>query len=446
MSGALGWSVTGGVGGVHARLDDLLLLAGCYADAVGPLGQALLELTAVANDPVLAAAALVDPFGGLRVGTALLHATGARGLAGAALETAALAEGLRSAVAAYRVADGVAAAALPVAGFVVGSDVGLALPVIAPLALAFPRAADRVVARCPDLATLTADGLGAAAWSSTWFLPGPPLPLMRYEDVVRIGSSLAPDTGTPAVREIATPPSAADLVPPRTAGDLLRRVALRTVAGEPPGEVAVTRLAGPDGVDRYVVELPGTDTWALRPGDDPRDLAGNLRLSTGAASTYSAAVAAVLAAAGVPPGAPVLLVGHSQGGMAAYAAAASPAVRSRWKVAGVLTAGSPLARIPVPPGVPVLALENADDVVPGLDGRWPADLRSVTTARFRRQTGSVEGNHGLDTYADAADGLPESPSVAAWRRATAGFLAGGAVISTRRYAVTRSRARRRKPP
>jgi pimeloyl-ACP methyl ester carboxylesterase len=226
----------------------------------------------------------------------------------------------------------------------------------------------------------------------------------------------------------------------------LRRVARRQAPGEPHGEVAVTRLDGPDGVDRYVVELPGTDSWPLRPGDDVRDLAGNVQLSTGTASTYTAGVAAVLAAAGVPRGAQVLLVGHSQGGMAAYAVAASPAIGRRYAVAGVLTAGSPLGRMHAPAGVRVLSLENADDVVPSLDGRWPVDVPSVTTARFRRQTGTVEGNHALDGYAAAGDELPDVPSVAAWRGAVAGFLAGGTVVSTRRSVITRSRPGSRKPP
>jgi len=222
--------------------------------------------------------------------------------------------------------------------------------------------------------------------------------------------------------------------------------------GDRPGDqgtIEVQTLTASDGSVRHVVYLPGTDDLTTTPfsqDGDVRDLPTNLRLIAGHDTTYAAGIEKAMTRAGIGPDDPVLLVGHSQGGMAAYAAAASPAVRRRWAVAGVLTAGSPLARMPVPRGVPVLALENADDVVPGLDGRWPLDLRSVTTARFRRQTGSIGGNHGLDTYAEAADALPDSPSVAAWRRSTAAFLAGGAVVSTRRFAITRSRASSRKPP
>src|SRR3712207_7152685 len=46
-----------------------------------------------------------------------------------------------------------------------------------------------------------------------------------------------------------------DAVPPRTPGDLLRRVGRRAGPGAAPGEVGVTRVTGRDGVQRWVVEL-----------------------------------------------------------------------------------------------------------------------------------------------------------------------------------------------
>lgn len=434
------WTVRGGPGGLQARLDDLSELSGLHQATGTSLGEVLGGLLAVAGDPLLAAGALLDPGGALRVEEALLHAAGPGGLGGAEAEAGALAGELRAAVVAYRLADDAVLAGRLALGQTVGSAVGLAGPALLPLALLSPAATQRLLTAHPDVVELTLAGVGALVSA-----PGElfaPVPLLSSQQAVLLAGRLVPDTGTLELRELSTPPAPGDLAAPRTPGDLLRGVARRTL----PGEVAVTRLACADGVDRWVVELPGTDSWSPRPGADVRDLAGDLRLASGRGSTYSSGVLAVLAAAGAPPGAPVLLVGHSQGGMAAYAAASSPDLRARYRVAGVLTAGSPLAAMPVPGGVPVLALEDAADVVPRLDGLPEPDLPTVTTAVFHRQTGTIAGNHDLTAYAAAADALPAAPSVLAWRRSTRDFLAESQVTSSRRFVLTRRRARPRTPP
>ena len=56
---------------------------------------------------------------------------------------------------------------------------------------------------------------------------------------------------------------------------------------------------------------------------------------------------------------PVLLAGHSQGGIAAAALAADPGFRRRHPVGAVVTSGAPIARMALPPQVSVLALEHA---------------------------------------------------------------------------------------
>src|SRR5436190_30255 len=89
---------------------------------------------------------------------------------------------------------------------------------------------------------------------------------------------------------------------------------------------------------------PGTTTRAGRP--------------TG----YAEGVRSALAAAGAGAGEPVLLVGHSLGGMVAAELARDPQLT----VAGVVTAGSPVGA--TPEGIPVLSLENRGDVVPLLSG------------------------------------------------------------------------------
>jgi pimeloyl-ACP methyl ester carboxylesterase len=59
-----------------------------------------------------------------------------------------------------------------------------------------------------------------------------------------------------------------------------------------------------------------------------------------------------------------MLVGHSQGGIAAMNLAADP----HWHVTDIVTAGSPVGNKRVPPGTRVLRVENRGDPVPLLDG------------------------------------------------------------------------------
>jgi hypothetical protein len=122
------------------------------------------------------------------------------------------------------------------------------------------------------------------------------------------------------------------------------------------GEIGVQRLVGPDGTVRFVVQLPGTESWALTPDSTARDLSTNLHTMAGGSTVYMRGIEAAMAQAGIPPGAPVMLVGHSQGGMTAAALAADPAFRRRFNVTQVVTAGAPIARFDVPAGVQVLAV------------------------------------------------------------------------------------------
>ena len=80
------------------------------------------------------------------------------------------------------------------------------------------------------------------------------------------------------------------------------------------------------------------------------------------------AVAAALAAAGVPDGARVLPAGHSQGGLHAVNLLSHEALASRYEMAGAYTYGSPTANLPTPEGTPVLHLEDEHDLTAALDG------------------------------------------------------------------------------
>ncbi|MGF0115123.1 hypothetical protein ACQFYA_02195 [Promicromonospora sp. Marseille-Q5078] len=175
----------------------------------------------------------------------------------------------------------------------------------------------------------------------------------------------------------------------------------RPGVGVPAGTLAVERVSHEDGSTSWTVLIPGTQ--ALLSPTNPFDAATDLDLMAHESADVSAAVEQALDLAGADEDEEVVLVGHSLGGIAATALAASPAFRAKHPVGGVVTAGAPTATFATPAGVPVLHLENDEELVSTVDGRSsgenPATPDRVTVGRR------------LLASADAAD-LAASGSIA----------------------------------
>ncbi|GGO73020.1 hypothetical protein [Nocardioides deserti] len=221
----------------------------------------------------------------------------------------------------------------------------------------------------------------------------------------------------------------------------------------PDGGIEVRTATAPDGSVRHVVHLPGTDDMTTLPwtrDEDARDLATNLLLLAGLDNPYQQGVVDAMTQAGIGPDEPVLLVGHSQGGMVA---AALLAAGGPFHVTDVVTAGSPTAHVEgFPPGTHVLSLEHRGDLVPLLDGEDNRDRPEQTTVRFEGAPASgVAEAHGIDRYAAAAAALDAAraegtahPSVvdAVRRLEEQGYVAGpaapaGTTVTTQLFVVTR---------
>lgn len=208
------------------------------------------------------------------------------------------------------------------------------------------------------------------------------------------------------------------------------------------GTIEIQTLHSPDGSVRYVVYLPGTDDLVSAPlthDTDVRDLATNLHLVAGDDTTYAAGIQQAMTHAGIGPHDPVLMAGHSQGGMEA---AAMLSHGTRFHITHVVTAGSPLAQVHgYPPGSHVLSLENRGDVVPLLDGRDNPDSRQQVTVQFDDHETSVAGNHALHHYARGAAAAEASsdPSIREQVRSLhrQGFLGGRGTATSRVYQITR---------
>lgn len=263
---------------------------------------------------------------------------------------------------------------------------------------------------------------------------------------------------TPAASLAAGRPAWAD-VPSSTVAEALARTADlypwgsgipgRPATGAPAGTLAVERVEHADGSVSWTVLVPGTQ--GLVSAQHPFDGVTDLDLMAGRAAEVTAAVSAALALAGARADEPVVLVGHSLGGIAAMALASSPGFRRRHRLGGVVTAGAPTATFAAPPGVPVLHLENDEELVSSLDGRSagenPATVDRVTVGRALRESnhpadraaaGGVAAAHGMATHLRTLDLARTSGSaqagdvVARLER----LLAGGR-STTRFYAAQR---------
>ena len=214
------------------------------------------------------------------------------------------------------------------------------------------------------------------------------------------------------------------------------------------GRVRVVEVVRGDGGSAWVVVVPGTQEWSPQPGADPFDLTTDVRALTGGTTVAAAGVAAALevarsrAGARSTPADPVLLVGHSQGGILAAGLASDPGFTRRNRVTHVLTSGSPVGLFPVPSTTRVLSVERGDDPVPRLDLTPNPDRSSWVTVRTPADGLPVDVRaHRLEGYVTTlrvAEGAPRGTvaGLDAWQ-ASAGVVLGRPVRSVSELRVER---------
>lgn len=191
---------------------------------------------------------------------------------------------------------------------------------------------------------------------------------------------------------------------------------LEVASGASPGEVRVDRVTSAEGEHSWQVFIPGGQ------GFDPRNVHSLLHTvsSVDSQPTPSAAmVVSVLRTVGAQKGEPIVMVGHSHGGITASMLANDPRVRAEFDVPLVITAGSPVDRHDIRPDTHVVTLEHTEDFVTGLDGvSWqakPGMTRVDRTLGESSDPGAAGGvgpihSHDYPTYIDTArlaDAHPE---------------------------------------
>ncbi|MEU0335102.1 acetoacetate decarboxylase family protein [Streptomyces sp. NPDC006193] len=135
------------------------------------------------------------------------------------------------------------------------------------------------------------------------------------------------------------------------------------------GRILVQNVRGPDGVVRYVVQAPGMAPGRPR-NDSPQDFVGAWRNLFMTDSPYTRSMLLALADYGIPRGADLALIGHSEGGIAVMNLAQDEEFCRTYRVTHVVAVGSPIdGKKPADPRTWVASITNQHDIVPVLDGR-----------------------------------------------------------------------------
>lgn len=294
----------------------------------------------------------------------------------------------------------------------------------------------------PQLLDTVLDGAALALLASPAWLPA----LRGVDDLLQTYFT----DGRPVVSAAGTDTSVPATLAPRSLADLIDGALWRDAHEEDTagitkgGEIDIKFLHHADGTRSVIVDIPGTKDWSLRGFDaDVTNLGSDLRAVQGVPSTYEQGVLKAMQRAGVRPDDHVMLVGHSLGGMVAVQAARDAVRSGRFRVTNVVTAGSPVGHTVggVPSSVQVLALENAEDLVPNADGRAnPAKRNVLTVTADVPSHDSGTAHHLDDAYESVAEATEHSgqPAVDYYLAGAEEYLDADAV-DTERYVITRAR-------
>ena len=296
--------VTGGVDGIAAHIDDLHALAAVLRTTSVALEDAVADVTAPALQWPLAAVEASYPAGITSVRRELGAERGA-----------------------LQAAD----------------DVAKALTIFVLAAAAAYSDAEQ------NVGTSFLDRLADSVWGSTSLL-SPALmasmtgvPEHDFSPVFALPRLLSPliIDGSPVLHDLGPGPTTS--IPPRTLSDLVLDLSTRN-QGQP-GEISVSFVTGADGVRRAIVDIPGTKSWNPAPVADVTSVGTDILAIAGHDTSYERGVFEALTDAGVHPDVPIMLVGHSEGGIVAVNAARDAAESGRFRITHVVTAGSPIGAL-----------------------------------------------------------------------------------------------------
>ncbi len=214
------------------------------------------------------------------------------------------------------------------------------------------------------------------------------------------------------------------VAPPAGVAELITRIP-RSSERDP--AIRIERVDGMHG-RHWIVTIPGTAGLQATGGTSPFDGAGAAGVAARQRTAGIDAVEKAMHRVKIGPGEPVLLAGHSQGGMIAAAMASDRAITAEFTISHVVTAGAPIGEAPIPGAVQVLSIEHSDDLIAKLDSAQNPDRGNWTTV-----SAPAPGAHddplrahdltGYERTAALVDASPDA-SIRAWTSGAQGFLAG----------------------
>jgi alpha-beta hydrolase superfamily lysophospholipase len=223
-------------------------------------------------------------------------------------------------------------------------------------------------------------------------------------------------------------------------------------SGQP--SILVSKVTSGKGASKktsWVVHIP--PTAAIIGGENVFDGITDVQLMGARANDLSDGIVKALKNAGAKKGQQMVMIGHSLGGIAAVATSQTKQFRKNFSAPSIITLGSPIASVPIPKDVRVLALEHRQDIFPALGGASNPKGSNVTTvtrdlaesadAKERAAAKDAKGTaaHSRKFYSQTLAMVDKNQdvSVMAFKKAVAGVLRPGAEVETTQYLTQRSK-------
>lgn len=150
-------------------------------------------------------------------------------------------------------------------------------------------------------------------------------------------------------------------VAPKNISDVAARI---PEAGPGDPQIRIEKYTDGSGNDSWAVYVSGTVDMGVGEGSEAFDMESNAALMADADGGAYTAVAEAMDDAGIAAEDPVMIAGHSQGGLVAERVAQS----GDYSVQTLITFGAPSTDAPLPDSVSAYAVEHRGDVVPALGG------------------------------------------------------------------------------
>lgn len=207
-------------------------------------------------------------------------------------------------------------------------------------------------------------------------------------------------------------------------------------------QIKIEKYTDATGRSSFEVYVSGTQTFSTSKTATPFDMTSNMKGIAGQPNASLSAVEKAMKAAGIKPGDPVNITGHSQGGLIAHEVAAS----GHWNVKVVLEAGPPAAHTTLPAGATEVILAHREDLVTALGGS-PDDDKAIVVKATAFPDGSPDPvgkvpAHDTDRYQHTAkllDGAASSVVNDAKDKANSSEKGASSTVTTTYYKAERVR-------